>query len=162
MENKPTVNPTNGSVKVNIFEQTYSLRSFKGEEHITQIAQLVDERMRKIAANTTSFELSRIAVLAALNIADELQALKSQYEELKAALSQASEYSNEKESAASAAGESDDRAPDRPQTWFEEIFDTEVPTKQRRERLSSQVSNKLQALRREDSKALNISIEEDQ
>jgi cell division protein ZapA (FtsZ GTPase activity inhibitor) len=163
MENKQMGELTSEAVKVNIFDQTYSLRSFKGEEHIRRIALLVDERMRQISAHTTSFELSRIAVLAALNIADELLTLTVELEEAQAATlpAQADEQLEELEPTPSAQA-SEGGEPPKPQTWFDEIFDTEVPTKDRRERLSSQISNKLQALRREDPKALNISLEEDE
>lgn len=144
MEMKQKDEPTSVTIKVNIFDQTYSLRSFKGEEHVLSIAQLVDERMRKIAEHTTSFDLARIAVLAALNIADELQELKAQHRESKLP---------EKESDISGRG--------KPQTWFEEIFDADEPSGVTRERLSNQVANKLQSLRREDPKPINLSIDEE-
>ena len=71
---------TSVAVKVNIFDRTYSLRSFKDEEHVLSIARLVDERMRKISEHMTTLDPAWIAVLAALNIADELEELKDQYE----------------------------------------------------------------------------------
>jgi cell division protein ZapA (FtsZ GTPase activity inhibitor) len=142
MENTQTGEQTSVVVKVNIFDQTYSLRSSRGEEHILSIAQLVDERMRKISEHTTNFDLARIAVLAALNIADELQEMKAQ--------SAVSELIDQ---------ESNDSGRVKTQTWFEEIFDAAEPARETRERLSSQVSNKLQSLRREDSKPIKLSIE---
>ena len=136
---------TSVAVKVNIFDRTYSLRSFKDEEHVLSIARLVDERMRQISEHMTTLDPAWIAVLAALNIADELQELKAQYE-----------------GAEIFEKEPNLTGPEKSQTWFEEIFnasgDAEQPA-ERRERLSSQVSNKLKALRREDPKPINLTLE---
>lgn len=146
MENKDRSGQGTGeTIKVSIFDQVYSLRSPKGEEHIRQIAQLVDERMRQISEHTTTFELSRIAVLAALNIADELNDLKARREEPELLASASADSSAEAEA----------RQPEKdqataPQTWFEAIFDAEVPVKERSERLSSQISNRLQTGRQEE------------
>jgi cell division protein ZapA len=145
MEMKQTDKQTSVAVKVNIFDRTYSLRSFKDEEHVLSIARLVDERMRKISEHMTTLDPAWIAVLAALNIADELQELKAQSE-------------------GGTAFEKEPNLPGREesQTWFEEIFNaggTPDPTGEKRERLSSQVSTKLKALRREDPKPINLSLE---
>jgi cell division protein ZapA len=149
MENKDSDGAETRTMRVNIFDQLYSLRSPKGEEHVRQIAQVVDERMRQIAAHTTTFELSRIAVLAALNIADELQDLKAQGAKTQDSTAQSSSESVDTQ-ADTPASDSDE--PSRAQTWFEAIFDAEVPVKERSERLSSQISNRLQTGRQESSK----------
>lgn len=149
------LNGKDEAIRVNIFDQIYSLRSPKGVEHIRRIASVVDERMRQISQHTTTFELSRIAVLAALNIADELQDLKSRQEEKPASQTAEPLPATSEEESASAA--SNDASPSgeesgRAQTWFEAIFDAEVPVKERSERLSSQVSNKLQTIRQDNSR----------
>jgi cell division protein ZapA (FtsZ GTPase activity inhibitor) len=150
MENKDSEEMETRTVRVNIFDQIYSLRSPKGEEHIRQIAQVVDERMRQISAHTTTFELSRIAVLAALNIADELQDLKAQgASKTEDSPAQSSDESEDTQADTPASGTDE---PSRAQTWFEAIFDAEVPVKERSERLSSQISNRLQTGRQENSK----------
>lgn len=151
MENKDSSEHAPVTVRVNIFDQIYSLRSPKGEEHIRQIAQVVDERMRQISAHTTTFELSRIAVLAALNIADELQDLKARREETDSPAAPADAL-NRAEAQPSSGNDSNIEEPSRAQTWFEAIFDAEVPVKDRSERLSSQISNRLQTGRQENSK----------
>ncbi len=158
MDNKESSAAENVTIRVNIFDQSYSLRSPKGEAHIRQIAQVVDERMRQISAHTTTFELSRVAVLAALNIADELQDLKARREEEPSATP--AEDSNK------AGAPADDDAGGgaetaRAQTWFEAIFDAEAPVKERSERLSSQISNRLQTGRRENSKETDVRDEAD-
>lgn len=159
-DDKRTENAASEAVKVNIFEQTYSLRSPKGAEHVRQTAQLVDQRMRQIAAHTTTFELSRVAILAALNIADELRALEAQNEELRLALEQSPEDSNASEETA-ADNEADGQEATKPLTWFEAIFDAELPGKGRGERLSSQISARLQTNRQEDPKPLDTSADKE-
>jgi cell division protein ZapA (FtsZ GTPase activity inhibitor) len=101
--------------------------------------------MRQIAEHVTTLDPAWIAVLAALNIADELEDLKARYER--------AENFEEGPNLP---------APEKSQTWFEEIFNdagADETAGQRRERLSSQVSNKLKSLRREDPKPINLSVE---
>ncbi len=139
------LNDAGEAIRVNIFDQAYSLRSPRGAEHIRRLAQVVDERMRQIAAHTTTFELSRIAVLAALNIADELEELKLRETETGGP----SDVANDAEAATAAEDDSSEQEPSKAQTWFEAIFDAEVPVKERSQRLSTQVSNRLQTGRQE-------------
>jgi cell division protein ZapA len=68
------------SVEVNIFNQVYSLRTNREVEHIKRLAGLVDERMRLISGHTTAHDLAKIAIFAALNIADELSDTRAYYE----------------------------------------------------------------------------------
>jgi cell division protein ZapA len=60
-----------GCVPVEIYDQTYYL-SGQDEEHIRRLAALVDTRMRAVAAQGRTADSLRVAVLAALNLADEL------------------------------------------------------------------------------------------
>jgi cell division protein ZapA len=60
-----------GYVSVEIYDQTYYL-SGQDAEHIRALAALVDARMRAVAAHGTTVDSLRVAVLAALNLADEL------------------------------------------------------------------------------------------
>lgn len=61
------------SVPVTIFGQTYSLRSDEEPAYLEDLAALVDERMREIAERTRTADTAKIAVLAALNLADQLR-----------------------------------------------------------------------------------------
>lgn len=63
-------NPTN-YVTVEIYDQTYHL-SGEDPEHIRKLAALVDAKMRAVAAQGRTVDSLRVAVLAALNLADEL------------------------------------------------------------------------------------------
>jgi cell division protein ZapA len=69
----------NGSVRVEIFDQSYNLRGSDGE-YIQSLAAYVDTRMRQIAEQTATIDSLRLAVLAALNIADELHVLKRKHD----------------------------------------------------------------------------------
>jgi cell division protein ZapA len=60
-----------GYVAVEIYDQTYYLAG-EDTEHIRGLAELVDARMRAVAAGGRTVDSLRVAVLAALNLADEL------------------------------------------------------------------------------------------
>ena len=62
------------SVRVEIFDQAYNLRGTE-PDYIKQLAEYVDSKMRAVASQTTTVETIRLAVLAALNIADEYHML---------------------------------------------------------------------------------------
>ena len=70
-----------GAVSVEIYDQVYHLRGTDGE-YIERLAALVDGKMRAVAAHGGTVDSLRVAVLAALNIADELLTLRERYETL--------------------------------------------------------------------------------
>ena len=57
---------------VEIFGQRLGLRADGDEARVQEIAQFVDHRMREVADRSSSVDTVKIAVLTALNIADEL------------------------------------------------------------------------------------------
>jgi cell division protein ZapA len=59
-------------VSVQIQGQRYPIRSGLDQEYVTRLAAYVDERIRLAAESSPSGDSLRLAVLAALNIADEL------------------------------------------------------------------------------------------
>lgn len=69
------------SVRVEIFDQTYNLRGTDAE-YITRLGEYVDSKIRTIAQQTATVDSVRLAVLAAINIADELHIIKRKYESL--------------------------------------------------------------------------------
>ena len=71
----------NGSVRVDIYDQTYQLRG-SDPEYIGKLAEYVDTKMRLIAQQASTVDSLRVAVLAALNIADEYLILKSKYDSI--------------------------------------------------------------------------------
>jgi cell division protein ZapA len=76
-----------GAVSVDIYDQIYHLRG-TDPAHIERLAALVDEKMRAVAAHGSTVDSLRVAVLAALNIADELIALRSRYDALAGSVGQ--------------------------------------------------------------------------
>lgn len=74
------LNQNNGnSVRVEIFDQAYNLRG-SDPDYIFKLAEYVDGKMRAVAEQTSTVDSVRLAVLAALNIADEYQVLKRKYD----------------------------------------------------------------------------------
>ena len=60
------------SVKVNIFGNEYGIRGEADPGYIKEIAGLVDSKMREVSEIMDIPSHAKVAVLAALNIADEL------------------------------------------------------------------------------------------
>ena len=69
------------SVSVDIYDQVYHLRG-TDPKHIEMLAALVDGKMRAVAAAGSTVDSLRVAVLAALNISDELLNLRGRYDAL--------------------------------------------------------------------------------
>ena len=60
-------------VKVNILGQDYVVRSAAGQKYLEQVAEYVNNKMEEIkASGIDDSQQLRIAVLAAMNITDEL------------------------------------------------------------------------------------------
>jgi cell division protein ZapA len=68
-------------VSVEIYDQIYLLRG-TDPAYIERLAALVDGKMRAVAAHGGTVDSLRVAVLASLNIADELLTLRERYEAL--------------------------------------------------------------------------------
>ena len=75
----PTKDAANGSVRVEIFDQVYNLRG-SDAGYIIKLAEYVDAKMRAVSEQTSTVDSVRLAVLAALNIADEYHLLKHSLE----------------------------------------------------------------------------------
>lgn len=61
-----------GPTKVEIFGQTYSIQGDLDPRYMQKLAKYVDEKMHVIASGTATVDTQKVAVLAALSIADEL------------------------------------------------------------------------------------------
>ena len=61
------------AVPVTIFGQAYTLRTEDDPSYVESLAEYVDGRMREVADLTRTADTAKIAILAALNIADELR-----------------------------------------------------------------------------------------
>ena len=82
MVNKGSMEATSSpTIRVEIYNQTYNIRSDGDTEYIIQLAEFVDSRMREISSGTLTVDSLKVAILAALHIADELHRLKNMHEQ---------------------------------------------------------------------------------
>jgi cell division protein ZapA len=65
-----------GPVKVQIFGQTYSIQGELDGKYVQRLAKFVDDKMHEIADVTKTVDTQKVAVLAALAIADELHSMQ--------------------------------------------------------------------------------------
>ena len=70
-----------GSTTVEIFGQTYNVRGDGDQDYLLELARFVDSRMREVAAQVATVDPMKIAILAALNIADEFSRFRRQRED---------------------------------------------------------------------------------
>jgi len=70
----------NDSTTVEIFGQTYNVRGEGDPDYLAELARFVDSRMREVAAQVTTVDPMKIAILAALNIADEFSRYRKERE----------------------------------------------------------------------------------
>jgi cell division protein ZapA len=69
------------TIRVEIYNQTYNIRSDGDSDYISELANYVDSRMREISSGTLTVDSLKVAILAALYIADELHRLKNVHEQ---------------------------------------------------------------------------------
>ncbi len=86
IENKGKPKDSAQSIRVEIYNQTYSIRSDGDNEYILRLAEYVDSKMREISSGTLTVDSLKVAILAALHIADEYHRLKSDLEQTDAQL----------------------------------------------------------------------------
>ena len=59
------------SVIVNVFGSDYNVRADSGDEHVREVAGIVDRKMREIDRQFSQGSSKRTAVLACMNLVDE-------------------------------------------------------------------------------------------
>jgi cell division protein ZapA len=87
MSDYPSDTARDNSVTVEIYDQTYRLRG-QDTDYIHQLANVVDAKMRLVAAQGKTVDSLRVAVLAALNIADELARAEEKLQQLNGSLTE--------------------------------------------------------------------------
>lgn len=71
------------TVNVKIYNQTYTIRAGDGDVARTlRLAALVDQRMREIAQGALTADSLKLAIMAAIHIADELDRANAKHDEL--------------------------------------------------------------------------------
>ena len=70
------------SVPVKIDNENFSIRGNATEEYIRKLSRIVDQKVLEVRRNQPNLPRHRVAILAALNIADELERVKRENAEL--------------------------------------------------------------------------------
>ncbi|MFZ0637933.1 MAG: cell division protein ZapA [Candidatus Acidiferrales bacterium] len=73
-------------MKIEIYNQTYNVQADENEEYLKELAAYVDAKMRTVAEATRTVDSVRVAVLAALNIADELHTIRKRQDDIEGPL----------------------------------------------------------------------------
>ena len=68
-------------VKVNINGEDYYIKGTVPEEYIKRVVKYVDKKMYELESKHPNLSRSKLAVLTAINITDELFKLRQEYEE---------------------------------------------------------------------------------
>ena len=69
-------------VNVQIMGQSLIVASDAGDEWVKSVAETVDEKIKVIRAGSQTVNSVNLAILAALNFADELEHLRREHQEL--------------------------------------------------------------------------------
>ena len=75
-------------MKIQIYDQSYNVNADGNEEYLHELATYVDGKMRSIAESTHMVDSLKVAVLAALNIADETFQMRKRQQEIEGPLRQ--------------------------------------------------------------------------
>ena len=73
-------------MKFEIYNQTYNLSTEQGEDYVKELGAYVDGKMHDAAEAARTVDSVKVAVLAALNIADELLTLRQRMGEIEGPL----------------------------------------------------------------------------
>jgi cell division protein ZapA len=75
-------------LKIEIFDQIYNVNAEGNEAYIRELAAYVDTKMREVAEATRMADSLKVAVLAALNIADEMHSQRGRQQQLEGPIRQ--------------------------------------------------------------------------
>ena len=74
-------------MKVEIYDQSYNVNADEGSEaYLKELAEYVDAKMRAAAESARTVDSLKVAVLAALNIADEMFTLRERQQQIEGPL----------------------------------------------------------------------------
>jgi cell division protein ZapA len=77
-------------VRVKIYDREYTLRTSGDPGQLHRLCLLLDRRMREVVASTGAVDTLKVAILAALSIADELERATEEMRSLDESLSRRS------------------------------------------------------------------------
>lgn len=69
------------SIEVEIYGNVFQVRGDYDRKHLLELASVVDRKMREIGSHGSTVDSGKLAILAALNLADELHQCSSQQED---------------------------------------------------------------------------------
>jgi cell division protein ZapA len=81
-----SIDPPKKTVRVTIFNQSYSLSTAGDPGATERLAMEVDDLMSSIARRAGNLDSTRTAVLACLHLADQLRSVQAELEELRASV----------------------------------------------------------------------------
>jgi cell division protein ZapA len=73
-------------MRIQIYDQSYNVNSGQSDEYLRELAAYVDAKMHDIADATQIADSLKVAVLAALNIADEMFTLRERQKQIEGPL----------------------------------------------------------------------------
>ncbi|WP_407691372.1 cell division protein ZapA [Robertmurraya mangrovi] len=71
---------------VDIYGQQYAIIGTESSSHVRLVASLVDDKMREISSKNPSLDITKLAVLTAVNAVNDYIKLKQHYERLESEL----------------------------------------------------------------------------
>ncbi len=77
------------SVRVQIFGEEHVIRGQASQEYIENLASLVDSRLEEVQKNNPLLPRHRVAILVAINLANELEKLSAEHADLLTLLEEA-------------------------------------------------------------------------
>lgn len=83
-------------LEVEIFGEYYTLKGDAAPEEIIMLARFVNDKMEQLAARNPRLNRTHIAILAALNIAEELKKLRQEHDSLVRMLEEPEKKKNKK------------------------------------------------------------------
>jgi cell division protein ZapA len=75
-------------MKIDIYDQSYNVNAEQNTDYLTELAAYVDLKMREVAEATRTVDSLKVAVLAALNIADELFTMRERQQQIEGPIRQ--------------------------------------------------------------------------
>ena len=76
---------------IEIYGQTYHVKGVASPEHVARLAHYLDGKMREVSDHTPTVDTLKVAILAALNIADQYLSSRQRLQELEQILAEKSE-----------------------------------------------------------------------
>jgi cell division protein ZapA len=74
--------PEANSVRYKIYDREYAFRTTGDPEQLQALCASLDKRMREVVASTGAVDTLKVAVLAALSLADDLQKVREELRKL--------------------------------------------------------------------------------